>query len=77
VPNGEIIINLSATQLQIANTAQKILDSNKIFTRFYKAEQSAQSNGLGLSIAKQICDAAGYGLSYSFNGDYHYFTVRL
>ncbi|MBS1579607.1 MAG: HAMP domain-containing histidine kinase [Bacteroidetes bacterium] len=77
VQGGEIIIQLTSTQLQIANTAQASLDTNKIFTRFYKAEQSAQSNGLGLSIAKQICDTAGYLLAYSFNNNYHYFTITF
>lgn len=74
---GKIIINLTSTQLQIANTAQTSLDTTKVFTRFYKAEQSAHSNGLGLSIAKQICDTAGYTLSYSFNNNYHYFIVSF
>ncbi|MBS1628134.1 MAG: HAMP domain-containing histidine kinase [Bacteroidetes bacterium] len=74
---GKIIINLTSTQLQIANTAQTSLDTTKVFTRFYKVEQSTQSNGLGLSIAKQICDTAGYPLSYSFNNNFHYFTVTF
>lgn len=75
-PNGFIRVRLSGKQLTIANSsAQKRLDDQRIFSRFYKQAEGSASNGLGLSIVKQICDVSGLAIHYSFDNQQHSFTV--
>jgi signal transduction histidine kinase len=75
-PHGFIRVRLSGKQLTIANSgAQKGLDDQRIFSRFYKQAEGSTNNGLGLSIVKQICDVSGLAIHYSFNDQQHSFTV--
>jgi len=75
-PQGFIQVRLSGKQLTIANSgAQKRLDDQKIFSRFYKQAEASANNGLGLSIVKQICDVSGLAIHYSFDEQQHSFTV--
>jgi signal transduction histidine kinase len=54
-------IKLTNDSLSIKNyAASGSLDTNKIFQRFYKDEQSTESTGLGLAIVKEICVLAGF-----------------
>lgn len=72
---GHISINLSAGKLEIANTAKHDgLDTKRLFGRFYKESQYSKSNGLGLSIVKQICDQSGLNITYNFTDQQHVFT---
>lgn len=73
---GKINIMLTEKQLIVSNSATgKALDNTRLFTRFYKAEPSAGYHGLGLSMVKQICDVAGYSLSYLFIDNQHFFII--
>ncbi len=73
------------SKLTIANTShEKALDANKIFGRFYHSSESAKGNGLGLAIAKAVCDYHGWKISYSFipsignqEGGLHQFEVTF
>lgn len=53
--NGSICIKISMQEFVISNTGehQKLYEEN-LFKRFIKTSRSASSNGLGLSIIKQI-----------------------
>lgn len=74
--NGFIEIELSPGTLSIKNPGiDKPLDPAKIFQRFYKSEQNSLGNGLGLSIIKQICDASGLKIEYSFQKNLHCFVL--
>lgn len=74
---GEIWINLTAGKLEIANTAkEESLDTKRLFGRFYKESQHSKSNGLGLSIVKQICDHSGLSVKYVFADQQHIFTFE-
>ena len=76
-PDGNISIVLSKTDLTVSNTGQAVtLDSNRLFTKFYTEKKGAGNNGLGLSIAKHICDASGFSISYSFHNQSHSFIVN-
>lgn len=76
IKGGEIRVLLQPGILKITNTATAAaLDDVKLFTRFYKEASHSQSNGLGLSIIKQICDAQGFGIGYSYEKGYHTFMV--
>ncbi|SEA78809.1 sensor histidine kinase [Pedobacter hartonius] len=75
--NGKILITLIPGKLEIANTAkQHSLDTKRLFDRFYKESQYSKSNGLGLSIVKQICEHSGLNIRYAFADQKHVFTFE-
>ena len=77
-PGGIIDIILMDKMLTISNTSEnQQLDSSKLFKRFYRQQNSDEGNGLGLSIVKQICDMAGYSISYQYADDMHNFTIKF
>jgi signal transduction histidine kinase len=74
---GTITVLLKEEILTITNSShESALDQEKIFSRFYKASQSTEHNGLGLSIVRQICEASGCRVSYAFTHGNHSFTVE-
>ncbi|HMG68131.1 MAG TPA: HAMP domain-containing sensor histidine kinase [Chitinophagaceae bacterium] len=74
---GFIYIELSHGQLSVKNSSKEDqLDESRIFSRFYKSKDKG-SNGLGLSIIKQICDISGFTTRYSYEKDAHIFTVTF
>lgn len=76
IQGGSIWIKLNTTNLIIENTGQpKALDVKRLFRRFYKEEQHQSSNGLGLSIVKEICDKAGMQIKYTYITQRHVFTI--
>ncbi|MFL9485299.1 ATP-binding protein [Chitinophagaceae bacterium LWZ2-11] len=73
---GMVEIALTNKQLTVKNSASSgPLNSDKIFERFYKPDQSKEGVGLGLSIIKEICIAAGFNSKYSYEKDMHVFTI--
>jgi signal transduction histidine kinase len=72
---GEILIDLKNGELTVSNTGlEPIKNPNRIFDRFYK-ESGKGSSGLGLAIAKQICESEGLGIKYLHNKNFHEFIV--
>lgn len=64
---GRILIELKQGELKISNTGNAgSLDTDKLFSRFYKTTASNDSCGLGLSIIKQICEVSGCTIAYRF-----------
>lgn len=71
--NGTIKLSLKTENnkptLTVFNTGSEILNenSNKIFERFYRGEDSRArelgGNGLGLAIAKNVCNLCGWKIS--------------
>ncbi|HEV2478970.1 MAG TPA: HAMP domain-containing sensor histidine kinase [Puia sp.] len=77
VAKGKVVIRLTEDSVEIKNTGRPVpLDETRMFQRFYKASLEDESNGLGLSIIKQICDLAGITVSYSFAGNLHGFLLQ-
>ena len=77
IVKGKVMIRLTEGSLEIKNTGKPVpLDETRMFQRFYKASLEDDSNGLGLSIIKQICDLAGIAISYSFVGNLHGFLLQ-
>lgn len=77
IPNGEVVVQLTPTRLAIKNTGRPVpLDETRMFQRFYKGSGREESNGLGLSILKAICDLSGILPSYSFSGNMHAFILE-
>jgi signal transduction histidine kinase len=78
VPKGRIIIYLDPKGMVIQNTGRpSALDTNKLFKRFQKQSADVNSSGLGLEIAKKICDLNGFGLRYSYEGNLHSFYLQF
>ncbi len=74
--NGIVTIELDDEKLIVRNTAtENSLDVDKIFQRFYKAQQNHEGNGLGLAIVKEIGKIAGFDVQYLFHNNHHIFTI--
>lgn len=74
--HGTVSIRLSKTSLSIKNYATDgPLDNDKLFQRFYKEVQSAESTGLGLAIVKEICILADFRIQYRYAFHEHEFTI--
>jgi len=76
VNNGFIRIKLQATKMVITNSSDaESLSSEQLFSRFHHLAKRGQSNGLGLSIVKQICEVSHFEINYSCSQLQHTFTV--
>ncbi len=77
VQHGNIFIKLAADELSISNSSfLPALDEQGLFQRFYRhADTRQDGNGLGLSIAKQICTVMGYEINYRFQDSQHKFCI--
>jgi signal transduction histidine kinase len=74
--NGVVNIELDKEKLIVRNTAtENSLDVEKIFQRFYKAQQNQEGTGLGLAIVKEIGRIAGFEVQYLFHNNFHIFTI--
>jgi two-component system, OmpR family, sensor kinase len=75
-PGGIISIKLDKTHLEISNTGTPLsVPSSKLFERFYKINKSSGSQGLGLSIVKEICALNRWEIKYKYEGDQHIFII--
>lgn len=74
--NGKIKIRLEQNSLTIGNTSDEPgLDKRQVFQRFYKSAQTGQRNGLGLSIIRQISEAAHMSVEYGYENGLHLFRL--
>lgn len=74
---GKIQITVNEKFLAIANTSQmRPLDAQTLYQRFTKLSNGNESNGLGLSIIKQICESSGFGIIYQYHEGLHLFTIN-
>lgn len=74
-PSGTVSIILSDNGFSVRNTSDgRSLDNTDIFRRFARAH--SDGNGLGLAIAKAICDYHGWTISYRHCESRHCFIVR-
>jgi len=74
---GRIVVMMRQNELRISNTGSFVaLDEKKVFSRFYHASGKKSSTGLGLSIAKAICDQYGMTIRYRFGEGKHHFAVE-
>jgi len=78
-PSGaRIIFSLSEQLLVISNEGEPLsFPESKLFTRFGKGATDNKGNGLGLSIAKQICTLNKWQLSYSYEKHMHHFSIHF
>lgn len=76
--SGQVDISLAEGKLMISNPSAdgEPLDSSRLFRRF-ASTTGTEGNGLGLAIAKAVCDVHGWGIKYDFVSGNHLFTVIL
>ena len=78
IQNGSIDITLNARHLKIENTGlPPAIPVERAFERFKKAGQDNDSIGLGLAIAKQICQVSGISIDYTYQAGRHTVTVSF
>jgi signal transduction histidine kinase len=78
VKSGIIEIDLSGDELVIKNSGNPPKkETQKMFERFEKGEQSEESSGLGLTIVKQICSANKFDIQYTFENPFHIIRITL
>ena len=74
---GTILIKAGGGKLVFSNSGTSpIPDTERLFSRFYKADPTSGSPGLGLAIVKKICDLHHINIWYSFTDSLHCFTVE-
>ena len=76
VNGGTIDITLNAGRLVVRNTGAPIhIEPELMFERFRKEGTHSASLGLGLALAKTICQVNGQTLTYETEGQWHILTV--
>jgi signal transduction histidine kinase len=76
INGGTIEIRLNAARLVVRNTGSPInIDPQLLFERFRKEGTHSGSLGLGLALAKTICQVNGQTLTYETEGSWHILTV--
>lgn len=68
-----VVLNNKTLTISNAAIDNKKLDEEKMFQRFNN--QNKKGNGLGLAIAKAICDYHRWTISYMYNNNQHHFSV--
>lgn len=73
---GEVTITVTRNTLSIANTSiQGALDTEQVFSRFYKSDSSSKGSGLGLAIVRAICNLYGFHIAYQYGNNQHIFKL--
>lgn len=76
IDNGTIDVRLTDKELTISNTGKAPdTDTEELFNRFRKGNQSSESSGLGLSIVRQICEISNFDVRYTFGNGTHVLKV--
>jgi signal transduction histidine kinase len=71
---GQVELILTASTLEVINRGETHLEQETLFTRF-RPGRSTNSTGLGLAIAKAICNLYGFTIHYRFENFNHSFLV--
>jgi signal transduction histidine kinase len=75
---GFISVRVKNNIFSVSNTGEKTpLDQDKIFGRFIHTSEEKKGNGLGLSIAYQICKLHGWKIEYHYRDSRHLFCVQF
>ena len=73
----KIVVTLKDHKITVANDGAVVRaeDREKIFDRFYQTDKTKDGSGLGLSIAKTICEQNGWRIECSSQGKMTEFTL--
>lgn len=76
--NEEVAISLHERTLTVVNKGKPLkMETGKMMERFSKESTDSNSTGLGLAIAKKICDSYAYQLRYAYQQGTHIFQVTF
>lgn len=76
IAGGHIYMELTKEYLKISNTGKPLtVPSDSLFKRFKKDNQSSGTIGLGLAIAKKICDINDFVINYYYKDNEHTLKV--
>ena len=74
--NAAVQVHMVGSSISVSNKGEKkLLNPEKLFTRFYREISQVKSTGLGLAIVKKICDLNGFKASYHFKAGLHVFKI--
>jgi signal transduction histidine kinase len=74
---GTMGVTFSGKTVTVSNTGKTPLNQNTLFERFAISSSQTTSSGLGLAIAKEICNRYGWQLDYGFENNQHVFSVKF
>ena len=76
--SGQVDISLTESKLIVSNPSQngEPLEHDRLFRRFASAN-GTKGHGLGLAIAKAICDFHNWNIKYDFTDGHHQFSVEM
>jgi two-component system OmpR family sensor kinase len=78
IPGGEIQLQLSATELLLANTGHApSAPVSELFGRFKKGNSALDSIGIGLAIVKRISELYGHRISYDYADGWHRIRIAF
>lgn len=72
---GHVSIANTKSGLTVSNSGDPLEHPEKIFQRFHRESRTTFGSGLGLSIAKKICEVSGYKISYDYSSGMHHFRI--
>lgn len=77
--NGTVIMNVTSDRIEITDTGPGIPpeEREKVFERFYRGKHEVQGNGLGLAIARQICNVLSIAIELADTPGSNGLLVRL
>ena len=80
-PRSTIFIKLYKTRdyiiFKIATKSKKIEDKSKIFSQFFKEDNTKGGFGIGLSLVKDICKKYQFKIELEYKNGYNIFKYRL
>jgi signal transduction histidine kinase len=75
---GQIVCRVSDSKLEIGNSGKVLgFKESDLFKRFVRDTTKTGNFGLGLSIAKKICDHYGFDIQYDYRNSMHYFSINF
>lgn len=78
ITEGNINMVLDKSHFEISNSGAPLsVPSSKLFERFYMVNKSSDSQGLGLSIVKEICKLNKWEIRYEYEHDMHKFIIKF
>jgi signal transduction histidine kinase len=78
ITDGKINIKLDKNHFEISNSGEPLpVSASKLFDRFYKADKSSDSPGLGLAIVREICRLNKWEINYIYEDNLHKVTVKF
>lgn len=81
VEKGEILVCLENNELVVSNTVENLSENpDKFFNRFYRSKKENDDIvgvGLGLSIAKKICEMYDFDITNGYENNFYFIKINF